>query len=478
MKALLFTTFLTASTSFASQDHLVLIGGGPNPVNSQFSIESNVVWFQQLAEESGFSSTNTLFGSGGEHPHEIKYVDPTSVRMGALSIIYDNRQTERFQYRASILSSETTLPATQSNVSTFLKARMSSLQEEDSLFLIYSGHGGRTSSAENNYLHLWNNTQLSIEGLHTLLHGKPEDAKVRFVLPQCFSGRFTTLSYQNLADESGISGNVCGFTSVSQWDYSEGCTASVNTSDYRDYASLLVQSATGKNRQGETSPRAWDLNNDQQISLYEAHLHTIATSDSADMPRSTSEEYLLDSQHWLSKWQSSQFKIANNDYTAIAKRMTVDFENEFGSRAFQQELNSKLETARKLLENRTKTEYDNMDERVILQRKLRSNLLVEWPQLSDEMTSLYHSTIANHLDDINAWIESQADYKTLLELEAKADVLSQEWIDANRALAKLKRIHRLLKLSRLHEETLSAGGERLEAYLALQQCEQWVPPFE
>ena len=151
-----------------------------------------------------------------------------------------------------------------------------------------------------------------------------------------------------------MSGNICGFTSVSQWDYAEGCTASVNTNDYRDYASMLIQNTTGENRLGDSTARAWDLNNDQQISLYEAHLHTIATSDSADMPRSTSEEYLLDSQSWLNKWQSSQFQIAENDYSATAKRMTANFDHEFGSRAFQKELNSKLENARQLLESRDK----------------------------------------------------------------------------------------------------------------------------
>ena len=110
-----------------------------------------------------------------------------------------------------------------------------------------------------------------------------------------------------------------------------------------------------------------------------------------------------------------------------------------------------------------------MDERVILQRKLQANLLIEWPQLSNAMTPLYQQTLSNHLGEINSWIESHPDYQALLKLEAEADVLSKEWIEANRALAKLKRIHRLLKLSRLHEETLKAGGQRLTDYLALQQ---------
>lgn len=478
MKKILLPLACVLPALIQADDRFLLVGGGPNPQNSQFSIESNVLWFDHLAKAGQFSHTQTLFGSGANHPAEIQYVSENLPSLGALGVIFDNRNQEKFAYRASLLDSSKTESATSEEVSKTVESELSSLAAEDSLFLIFSGHGGRTNTAKDNYLHLWGNSQLSVGQLHTTVQSNLSEGSFRFVLPQCFSGDFTSLSYSNLKDKKGVTGAVCGFTSVSQWDYAEGCTASVNTEDYRDYASLLMQSVVGENRQGNPAPKAWDLNKDGKTSLYEAHLFTVAMSETADIPRSTSEQYLLDTERTINRWQSLRFGSEQNDYSMAASRMVQDFQSAFGTPEYAKELSEKLHDARRELDQKTTVEYNNMDERVILQRKLQEQLYLQWPQLKEPMTPLFQDTINNQLRSINAWLEALPDYQALRSLEMEADRLSQEWIVANRELAKFKRIQRLMKLSRLHNETMRQGGTRKDEYLSLQRCEQWNPPIQ
>ena len=474
MKPLLKTLPLMLSAPLLAQVDLTLIGGGPNPANSQFSIESNVIWFYQLAKQGNFDDIALYFTSGGETSFDVHFRDNTDSALGALSDLYYDPGVHQLVYRPADPLLQSAKPATREEV--LMQLNQQSDDQSDQL-LLFSGHGGRSEQADNNYLKLWEDTELSVSDLHEVLYSEENRATVRFIAPQCFSGGFTALAYQDLKQRSGVDGRICGFTSVSEWDYSEGCTASVNTDDYRDYATLLMESLTGQNRHGKPVVTASDLNQDGQISLREAHLHVLGSAQSADLPRSTSEAYLLDQQRWYERWLSGFYQPGDNPYANAARQLSSDFNHPFGSNAYRRELLSALTEARMELAEAARIEYENMDERVLLQNALRDELEQHWPQLANPVTARATKVISENLSDMNKWIEQHPDYPDLQERVNNADKLSQRWLTLNREHARLQRIVHLLTLSRLHDRVVSEDGKRSDEYQALLECEDWKPPF-
>jgi hypothetical protein len=230
---------LLASLPLHSAENLLIVGGGPTPEASQVSIERNVIWIDALTKTPDYATRRLLFTVG---PEKVKDV----VEQRA-----DNLELQRYLPLARIFVSEEDAlsifrPNTLDDIDGDTSARsldrqlgrmLSQLKSGDALWFIYNGHGGMESSAPSeNTLRLWNDSTLDVQRYAAITRTRPEGSILRSFMPQCFSGGFArSIALTPAApDANHIDRLQCGFYSVPHNLESEGCTISVNSSDYHD----------------------------------------------------------------------------------------------------------------------------------------------------------------------------------------------------------------------------------------------------
>lgn len=464
-----------------AKDNALLFGGGPNPENSQFSIESNVIWFNEVLKEGNFSEVVTQFGSNQTNANEISYAaNHSSYQTDLLDIVFGSVNDANIRFRPALIGSDNNRTTEKQALLTTLNEQISQLEANDSLFLTYSGHGGRAAGGKNNFLYLWNNTELSVSEMAKAFTNAHQESTLRYVLPQCYSGGFNRIAFNNQNPKQGLTDGaaVCGFTAVADDQLSEGCTESVNTEDYRDYASYFYAALTGTNRNGTPVTEPVDINEDGVVSLNEAHTYAYRYGQSSDIPRSTSEDYLLASEHWSERWASTISPKANNEYNQTAAILGFDFNSEPLTNAFYQESAKKLKAAQLNADSVYSELSSTLSTMRYKREALMPALLLNWPQLSNPKTEQYHQTLAQEKKNILQWLATQEEMIELVQLEKRKLELIDKNINTMRELARYQRIHRMLKLSRLHERLRKTGGQKWENYLALQTCESWVPPLQ
>lgn len=472
------TILLAGSYSVNAQDYGLLFGGGPEPTRSQFSIESNVIWFDQVLSSDTVLDYERLFGSNLTHQNEIQYqASPSSGDSWDLLSAVLNLSTEnRLRYRQAVIGSTLDRTFEKENLVTTLSEQVEQLSADDSLLLLFSGHGGKGATPTDNYLYLWENTRITVQELATILDDAHEDSTIRFVFPQCFSGSFNRLAFHDLTPQTKLHSGaaLCGFTSVPNDRLAEGCTSSVNSADYRDYASGLFKAMTGTDRDGRQATPAVDRDGDGRISLLEAHYSTYASGDSTDIPRATSEDYLLSLQRWPLTFASYQAAGADNIYADLAAELAYDFEALPGSRAFLSETQKRLAMARERVRQVHRETNVLKDDTNTIRKTLVNRLTLQWPGLSEPGTQAFHSAVREHLTDVDQWLRAQPESATFLTNLKRIEELLQDQIDADRNLSRHLRIQRALTLARMRQFLDNRGTESQQrTYNQLISCENW-----
>lgn len=475
------TANLASAMPAFAKDYSLLFGGGPSPERTEFSIESNVLWFDELFAQAGFDGATTLFGSAGRNAKEITYLAPVDSLepYAALALVFDSAEVNSRRFRASEVRTEIAVPLTRHGLASQLQRHVGLLGEGDSLLLTYSGHGGRGQRPQDNFLFLWDNTEMSVDEMQLSLLEADHGATIRFVLPQCFSGAFSRLPFRNMNPQEGVikGPEICGFTSVSDDQLSEGCTASVNSEDFRDYASFFYGAISGSDRMGRPLEGDADTDASGRVSLREAHLYTLAHVVSTDIPRSTSEEYLLAMEPWSQRWASYRSASADNEFIDVAEQLAHDFENRVNEHAFLKEANKRLQLQTLSLVTAEQELVQTRDEIHNLQNQIRQQLFMRWPELSAPYTESYHRTVSSELGGIETWLRQRQDFSELAGAQQRYGQQVLELIEQQRQLARLQRIQRLLKLGRLHEYLIHEGDVQVrQDYLALRACEDWELP--
>ncbi|MFQ3262063.1 hypothetical protein [Reinekea sp.] len=464
----------------AAENNALLFGGGPNPQNSQFSIESNVIWFDQVLKESNFDKVITQFGSNKSNPFEISYTEPQQQnRNNLLDLVFNSDTDEQTRYRRAYIGSNNQRTMEKKDLVATLNEQVASLTDNDSLFLTYSGHGGRNQGGLNNFLYLWNNTELSVVEMGEAFEQADSNSTIRYVLPQCYSGGFNRLAFTNFNAKQGlkVGALVCGFTAVADDQLSEGCTESINTEDYRDYASYFYAALTGSNRNGTPVTESTDIDQDGTVSLSEAHIYAYRYGRSSDIPRSTSEDFLLANEHWSERWSSAYSASSDNEFDQTAAILAFDFESQIGTQNFLTETAQKLKAAQNQADA-VHREFKSVSSKMSQARAaLLPDLVLRWPQLNNAKTEQYHQTLSDEKLNINQWLASQESMLTLIQLEKERVELVNQNIDTMRELARFQRIQRMLKLSRLYNRLKNSDNQQWEEYQTLLACEQWVPPI-
>lgn len=447
----------------------IVIGGGPRLGESQGQIEQNVLWLQELLPTLGYE-VDMYFGIGNEPGDDIVYLDPNAPEDGpltALSEVFDEPGASRLRYKRHAVKH--VLGSTrEEELTPALEKTLAGLAPGSQLLLIFNGHGGEGRNVySDNTLDLWGPSAITVEELDRILEKAPEQAAIRFVLPQCFSGGFASLMYRPPGNRRLSTQNRCGFMSQEAKRGAEGCQLDIENVEYRDYTTYFFAALAGRSRQGKPLASDPDLNHDGRVSLREAHWYTLRTAVSYDLSRSTSEVFLED-------WEPRALRDAQvpDNTQSVYWRIAADVAARHGWSLKTDELAVKREELKrqeKALESRKEQIAGDIEG---LQKRLREQLIGRWPQLRrapDESTWNEDDPV---LAEVHAYLVARPEYARLRDALRALPAAEAAELDQARLRTQVEKVQRMLNLARLEAlfERHAGEGER-EQLRRLVDCE-------
>jgi uncharacterized coiled-coil DUF342 family protein len=315
---------------------------------------------------------------------------------------------------------------------------------------------------------LWNDSRLNVDELQSILSGLESGVDVRFIFTQCFSGGFAKLAKTSpVISTNRDSATFCGFLAVSAWSEAEGCTASIDAGDYRDYSKYFFDALS------KTSDESDQIGNriDKRVGLYDAHLETLRKAFSKDLPRSTSEVYIEELQPWHKRWLSSESE--DNVYGQIADQLAEKVGIKDSGKLSVSDLRSKrisLESKKRRLRAQLKKVSDEAGS---LKDELKEDTAFRWPFLKHPYTQEYIEYLPIYLENINDYIKNQEAFDTILEKLAHQSELQEKFIFVERKAAQLDKIMRLRKIARALSFLRRHGtADEISQYESLLACEK------
>jgi len=343
---------------------------------------------------------------------------------------------------------------------------------DDPSLIVFNGHGKQSkSTADKVTMELWNDTQMNVKELHGLLN--QSNAASRFVFTQCYSGGFHRLAYANPEKGLELSSELrCGFTAESAYRLAEGCSASINTDDYRDYTTYFFAALDGYDRDGEILPIDTDTNGDGLTSMREAHFYTLEHAFSTDLSRSTSEDYLNSWQPWYLKWASGKPALPNNEYAKLYRTLAAKHNIPLD------------ENPAKSIRGKMKDYADNADTLNARRSQLRENVqnvqneLIyaaqrQWPSLAGPYTALFQTLVASgEMLQVSQWLTEQPNYQSLVNLQNEEVTVANALLDNERNLTQMQKLFQFRKLSKLQHQLYQYGTQQqIIDYERLISCE-------
>ena len=429
---------LVAATPAMADTRVSLIGGGNTVDHSQVQIEANVGWLQTMFRERDIK-TRTYFGAGDTAEPDVAYLALTKPSSSNTEALPNEPRVQFRRHQLPDVSGSTRKP----ELIEALRRDLASLPAGDDALVIFNGHGGLDrADTRNNYLKLWGDGRMTVSDLESLLDAAPKGVPVRFVMAQCYSGAFAALIYDDPQTTSGFRSNRCGFMSEAADRLAEGCGLSLDETEFRDYTTYFFAALGGRTRSGEPiEQQQVDRDGDGVISFRESHFYALVSAPSADLSRSTSEQYLEDWAPWYLRWDS----LGENGNSSIYWSLAEELARRYGWESRPAALSE--------VRGRYASAVDTADARRALAQK--------------ELHALREQPAEEH-----ASATTNARNQAVLEGQQAAKTAGRESRDASRMLTQAEKIYRLRQLARL-EQALAKYGSATERgrYSELVQCE-------
>jgi hypothetical protein len=475
--AVLFAGILGASSAHAL-DHVWIVGGGPWPGHSQAQIEFNVNWvIQVLNAGAGARQLHVYYtdGSGGGRD-VVLWQTPaeTKATLQPLARVFGGYDTNGDRYYSNRIPG--VLGGTEATeLGTRLEKDFAELKPGDRALLIYNGHGlqDEKDSAENT-LRLWNDTKLSVRDLDRIMSRIDPSVPVRFMFTQCYSGGFARLMHPQARDTLALGeANRCGFFAESEDRESEGCSASIDVGDYRDYSTYFFAALNGRTRTGEAIGVNPDRNGDNVVSLLEAHWFALSQAHNADLPRSTSEVFLERWQPWYLRWIDTGAEPDN-----VYGRMAREVAEKSGLPESGAALIGEMRTRRQALAEKMRElekEGETLGEEIKkLQQEIRKDVGLRWPEALSPYTLNFVQFLKKDLEAAQDFILSHPRYPDLVARQDRRTALEiSEMSNLDRDITQLDKILRLRQLARLQSQFERHANEQERGwYKRLRSCEE------
>ena len=253
----------------------------------------------------------------------------------------------------------------------------------------------------------------------------------------------------------------------------EGCSAGIDTGDYRDYSTYFFAALLGQARAGEALAVDPDDNGDGSVSLYEAHVYALRVGESADVPRTTSEVYLERWWPWYRRLWGSAPQPADNRYTQLALELAAKQGLPRQPQALHRALRERRR-AHQTQERKVERERDGLSaENERLRGEIRFALEEKWPAAAYPYTLNFQRFLTQEVDAAQAFIAGHWAYPKLVRNQNRYAGLSKTLLSLERNAAQLDKIARMRRLGRiLGDFARHASPEARADYERLLACEQ------
>lgn len=464
---------LMGGSPLGADQNVVLLGGGYQLEGSQGQIELNLKWVQDILEKRQ-KSINVYYTDGdGENPDVFLQtpIEDSVEKLQPLARVFGQHVLNEISYRNHTVEgvlSETTASVLQPA----LKNLFEQSKPDDSLLVVYNGHGAPSAlGAEQVALKLWGDTRMTAEQFHGLLSETDPNTDFRYIFTQCYSGGFHRLIYEDPVRGHALAdGQRCGFTAESSWRQSEGCSASIDMGDYRDYTTFFFAAINGEDRLGQSLLVDPDQNSDGVTDMREAHLYTLEHAHSTDLSRSSSEDYLEQWRPWFLKWLPMGDATPENEYAVLSRSVALRIELDDSDI-----VRSARQKGDDFREKHASLSRDKYDSRVEIQRlsvMLTDTLTAKWPQLKAPYTRAYKKLLTEQLNDVQSWILAQASFEALRLLQDKEPDIEKQLLALERDTAQTDKVLRFRRLAFLQDWLYQYGSEReVKDYEGLVSCE-------
>lgn len=442
-----------------------IIGGGPDVYRSQVQIERNVLWALDALRSLSPGTEPEVFFTDGMDPapdiHEWLLPRQAPRPQRALAQVFDAYWTDGLSFRNHRIPQVAGTTQAES-LAGDLTRRLDALEPDDQAWLLFIGHGSYHENLDNS-IELWDRTRLRVSDLLGLFDRAPTETRLRFLFTQCYSGAFARLAAAGT--------NRCGFLAESADRESEGCSAAIEKRDYEDYSTYFFAALTGRPRDHGGLNGILDRDADGVVTPLEAHFHVLATAYSSDIPRSTSEAFLLDWRPWYLNLVLPLMGHVDNEYTVMAHEVASGL-------GMSDDRDPQAVAERHLLRvgsdiQRLAGEQEQVRMEVqSLQDGLRREILRRWPQAGSPYTRAFEDFIDLQFEEAETYILARPEYPRLEQLQQILWLQVDEMLDLLRQRTRLEMIGHLMRLGRLKAALESFGpDEDMARYRSLRECE-------
>lgn len=459
---------LLAGKPFAA-DRIWLIGGGYDPENAQVQIEQNVLWARDVLRSlPGERSIRTYFNDGNDPAPDVTlWQKPAedAASLQPLARVYGEFHWNGESVRSHRIDAVDG-PATRKAVSELLRRELPGLRAGEQGVLVYAGHGSPVEGGdEGSQLDLWGGAALSETDLRELLSRQPPATTLRFVFTQCFAGGFQDALLP--LPDAGI--ERCAFYAAPRDKPAEGCTTGLDVDEYRGYGTYFFAALAGQARGGGALLADPDRNGDGRTDPYEAHLYTLRAARSTDLPRSSSEQYLLDWEPWYLPLVTVAPQ-ADNPYFEIAMLLADDLGLPDAARPT---VNAHRKTVQQQIRRLQYRQEQARSRAQSVMEQLQTDVEQRWPRARYPRTRAYRDFLNEDLAAAQVFIQAHPQYPALVQDQDSYWALDNAIVELERRVAQLDRIDLLMQLARLRDAFLARAGDRERAvYQRLLDCER------
>ncbi|MCU7809798.1 MAG: hypothetical protein KZQ77_00980, partial [Candidatus Thiodiazotropha sp. (ex Notomyrtea botanica)] len=244
---LLFLLIIALTKSIHADSSVIIqVGGGNTISNSQGQIEDNVEWLSKILKKSSNTIKNYYAAGNTEEKDVAFYGDTDSTDlMQPLSRVFDFGDAHRLRFKINGIP-ELSGSTRKDELSKSIISLLNATDKESETLIIFNGHGDlNEDDVRYNTIKIWGDEKLDVGEVDGILDSAHEESLIRFVFPQCYSGGFYHLIYQDPESNELAKQNRCGFFAESPYDQSEGCSLNTNKEEYRDYSTYFFAPLNG-----------------------------------------------------------------------------------------------------------------------------------------------------------------------------------------------------------------------------------------
>ncbi len=459
-------------------DRILTFGGGPAPDHNQASLEKNVLYFQHVLAALGLGAVrhDIYFADGSTKSRTVEYQPAANAgdqQSGLLTSIFSNDGNAGLRFRPAEIPGLAG-PSTPASINSWFNGAARTLSASDHLMIYFTGHGGQlnANNTRNTVLYTWNKTSMSVHDFVTQLDKLNPAVDVTLVMVQCHSGGFANVIYNQGDPARGLSKyHRCGFFSTIATRQAAGCTPDINEEDYHEFSTSFFEALSGKSRTGKKVERP-DYDHDGTTSFTDAFMYVLLTSDTIDIPMTTSDQFLLDNSRLHSR-KVPNLLTMDAAYSTILALATPAQKAALEGLAAQLKLtgDDRVAAARKLARNlddqrKIVQGEEHADETAAKEarQQIKQTLHLRWPDLDKPGHPKTAAFIASHEAQVQEAIENSPSYKALVSAQQKQGdaeendmTLERQWVKTQRFINRAQAVVLAANLGKVATpETVSA----------------------